>query len=232
MPENVPPTTPPLSAADKSRQVLLLAARRAFAARGLTGARVDEIARGAGMNKQMLYHYFGNKEGLYTAVLADVYAEIRRLEQELDLSRLPAEEAMRRLVGFSFAFLSENPDFVCILADENAHGGIHLNAGGMVGEMNRPIIELLGATLERGIADGVFRRGLDPLHIYLSFAGMAFFYFANCHTLSQVFERDLLDPSYVSERRAHIVDFTLNAVRLREGCALTGKASQEHQLYG
>lgn len=206
-----------MSAADKSRRVLLLAARHAFADKGLTGARVDEIARGAGMNKQMLYHYFGNKEGLYTAVLADVYSEIRLREQELDLSRLPAEEAMRRLVEFSFDFLFENPDFVRILSDENSHRGVHLNDGDSVGEMNRPIIELLGATLKRGVDDGVFRRGLDPLHVYLSFAGMAFFYFSNGHTLSRAFGRDLLEPASVSERRAHIVDFTMNAVRIREG---------------
>nr|WP_309504563.1 TetR/AcrR family transcriptional regulator [uncultured Roseovarius sp.] len=208
---------PPLSAADKSRKTLLLAARRAFADKGLTGARVDEIARGAGLNKQMLYHYFGNKEGLYTAVLADVYAEIRRREQELDLSRLPAEEAMRRLVEFSFDFLSENPDFVRILSDENVHGGAHLSSDKEVGTMNRPILDLLGETLARGVADGVFRRGLDPLHVYLSFAGMAFFYFSNTHTLSRAFDRDLLDAAAVAERRAHIVDFTMNAVRSREG---------------
>ncbi|MCZ4353935.1 TetR/AcrR family transcriptional regulator [Roseovarius aestuarii] len=207
----------PLSAADKSRQILLNAARRAFADKGLTGARVDEIARGAGLNKQMLYHYFGNKEGLYTAVLADVYAQIRRREQQLDLSRLPAEEAMRRLIEFSFDFLSENPDFVRILSDENVHGGAHLTQGGNVGAMNRPVLDLLGETLERGVADGVFRRGLDPLHVYLSFAGMAFFYFSNNHTLSRAFDRDLMTASAVAERRAHIVDFALNAVRSREG---------------
>ena len=58
-----------------------------------------------------------------------------------------------------------------------------------VKEMNRPIIDLLRETLERGTADGIFRKGLDPLHIYLSIAGMAFFYFANIHTLSRIFSR-------------------------------------------
>ena len=81
-----------------SRDVLLRAARQVFAERGLEGARVDDIARRAQVNKQLVYHYFDNKDGLYAAVLEHVYKEIRQREQALDLSRFPAEEAMRRLV--------------------------------------------------------------------------------------------------------------------------------------
>lgn len=203
------------SPADKSRRALLQAARAAFAASGLTGARVDDIARGAGVNKQLVYHYFGSKDGLYTAVLADVYAEIRSREQHLELARLPAEEAMRRLIEFSFDFLAERPEFVRILADENLHGGEHLRGRDDVPEINRPIIDLLGDTLRKGVADGVFRKGLDPLHIYLSIAGMAFFYFVNIHTLSRAFDREFGEGAEIAERRAHIVDFTLNAIRER-----------------
>lgn len=198
-----------------SSEILLEAAREVFAARGLEGARVDDIARRAGVNKQLVYHYFDSKDGLYAAVLEHVYAEIRRREQELDLSRFPAEEAMRRLVEFSFDYLSEHPDFVALLADENAHGGRHLQGSLRAEEVNRPVVDLISETLRRGEADGVFRKGLDPLHVYLSIAGMAFFYFANIHTLSRIFNRELTSAPAVAERRAHIVDFTLNSIRLR-----------------
>jgi len=60
-------------AAESTRQSLLAAARAAFAEGGLEGARVDEIAKRAGANKQLVYHYFGSKDGLYTAVLEEVY---------------------------------------------------------------------------------------------------------------------------------------------------------------
>jgi TetR/AcrR family transcriptional regulator len=200
---------------ESSREVLLAAAREAFASRGLEGARVDDIARRAKINKQLVYHYFGSKDGLYTAVLEQVYREIREREQALDLRSFPAEEAMRRLVEFSFDFLAQNPSFVALVADENAHGGRHLQESPRVEEMNRPIIELLSETLERGTEDGVFRKGLDPLHVYLSIAGMAFFYFANIHTLSRIFSRRLRSDTATAERRAHIVDFVLNAIRAR-----------------
>ena len=196
-----------------SSEALLEAAREVFAAHGLEGARVDDIARRAGVNKQLVYHYFDSKDGLYAAVLEHVYGEIRRREQELDLSRFPAEEAMRRLVEFSFDYLAEHPDFVSLLADENAHGGRHLQT--RVEEVNRPIVDLIRDTLSRGEENGVFRKGLDPLHVYLSIAGMAYFYFANIHTLSRIFNRTLAEEPAVSERRAHIVDFVLNSIRIR-----------------
>lgn len=202
-------------AGESSREVLLAAAREAFALRGLDGARVDDIARRAKINKQLVYHYFGNKDGLYTAVLEHVYREIREREQALDLGDLPAEEAMRRLIEFSFDYLAENPDFVSLISDENAHDGRHLQESADVEEVNRPIIDLLRETLERGTAEGIFRKGLDPLHIYLSMAGMAFFYFANIHTLSRVFSRSLGSENAIAERRAHIIDFVLNAIRAR-----------------
>ena len=198
-----------------SRDVLLQAARQVFAERGPEGARVDDIARRAQVNKQLVYHYFDSKDGLYAAVLEHVYKEIRQREQELDLSRFPAEEAMRRLVEFSFDYLAEHPDFVALIADENAHGGRHLQGAADVEAVNRPIVELLAETLRRGEADGVFRKGLDPLHVYLSIAGMAFFYFSNIHTLSRIFERPLASPPQTAERRAHIIDFALNAIRAR-----------------
>ncbi len=206
---------PKRDTSEPTRQKLLAAAREAFMAGGLEGARVDDIALRAGINKQLVYHYFGNKDGLYTAVLEQVYHDIREQEAAFQLGSLPAEEAMRKLVEFSFDYLRETPGFVRILVDENIHYGRHLGDAKTVQSVNKPIIDLIEQTLDRGVADGVFRRGLDPLHVYLSIAGMSFFYFANIHTLSFAFSRPLDSKAAMDERRAHIVDFALNAIRNR-----------------
>lgn len=198
---------------ENSRPALLAAARAAFSERGLEGARVDDIAQRAGVNKQLVYHYFGSKDGLYTAVLEEVYREIRDQERALELDTFPAKQAMRKLVEFSFDYLARSPEFVRILADENAHAGKHLQGSDIVTEVNRPIIELLRKTLARGAESGAFRPDLDPLHVYLSIAGMSFFYFANLHTLSRAFDADLGSPHGIAERRAQIVDFVLAALR-------------------
>jgi len=120
---------------------------------------------------------------------------------------------MRKLIEFSFDYLAKSPDFVRILADENAHRGRHLSGSRVVEKVNRPVIELIRKTLARGVRSGVFKRGLDPLQVYLSIAGMSFFYFANIHTLSRAFDPALDSPAGKAKRRAHIVDFTLNALR-------------------
>ena len=73
---------------DRTREAILVAAQHEFATKGLSGGRVDEIARRAHANKRMIYHYFGNKEGLYLAALERVYEELRGTEKTLDLAHL------------------------------------------------------------------------------------------------------------------------------------------------
>jgi len=200
---------------EDSRTALLRAGRAAFASGGLEGARVDEIAARAGVNKQLVYHYFNSKEGLYTAVLEEAYQEIRQQEQGLDLSQLPPREALQRLVEFSFDYLDSHRDFVALIADENKHGARHIAGSAKLAAMNRPVVVLMRETLERGVAAGQFRDGLDPLQVYLSVAGLTYFTFANMHTLSQIFDLDLHRPGAIADRRAHVVDFVLAAVARR-----------------
>lgn len=200
------------SLSENTREKLLSAARSAFAESGLEGARVDDIARRAHANKQLVYHYFGSKDGLYTAVLEQVYGEIRSKEAQLDLDAMPPLRAMQKLIEFSFDHLLQSPDFVRILSDENAHKGRHLK-GNRAGELNRPIIDLMQKTITRGVAAGVFRDGLDPLQVYLSIAGMSFFFFANISTLSRAFDPTLETKAGIAKRRAHIVEFAMNALR-------------------
>src|SRR5918997_1851320 len=105
-----------------TRQALLTAAIAEFAAKGPAGARVDEIARRAGVNKQMVYHYFGNKDDLFRAALEEVYGRIRTRERALNLTDLPPVRAMESLVGFSFDYLAEHPEFIALLNDDNSYG--------------------------------------------------------------------------------------------------------------
>jgi TetR/AcrR family transcriptional regulator len=198
---------------DGSRRLLLEAARAEFAAKGLMGARVDEIARHARLNKQLVYHYFGSKDDLYLAVLERVYAEIRERERGLSLGDLPPAEAMAKLVAFSFDYLAEHPDFITLLNDENGHRGRHLARSRRMHEMHSPLIALIRRTLKQGAADGAFRDGLDPLQLYISIAGLAYFYFSNNRTLSAIFGRDLAGTRSIAARRRHVVDFVMAALR-------------------
>ncbi len=200
------------AAGSDARAAILAAARAEFAAKGLNGARVNEIACRAGVNKQLLYYYFGNKDDLYRTALEAVYAEIRSLERGLELEDLPPERAMATLVAFSFDYLSQHPDFIGLLNHENARGAQHVRASRAIRETNSPLVELIGTTLKRGIRAGVFRRGIDPVDLYVSVAGMSYFFFSNRLTLSSIFGRDLGRSDAVQAYRRHVVALAMGGL--------------------
>ncbi len=196
-----------------SRAALLRAGRVEFAQKGLAGARVDEIAGRAGVNKQLVYHYFGDKDALYLAVLETLYEEIRSHESRLNLAGLEPEEGMRRLIESSFDYLAANPDFVALLNDENRWQGTHVKASARLPQMHSPLVKMIGDILRRGVAKGVFRAGVDPMQLYISIAALGYFYFSNRGTLSAIFRKSLSTPRAVRERRRHVVDLVLQGLR-------------------
>src|SRR6185369_50557 len=90
--------------ADRSQSTILAAARDEFAEHGLGGARVDRIAERAGLNKRLIYYYFEDKEKLFQAVLEQAYRDIRDHERELHLLDLEPQEAVRKLVEFTWNY--------------------------------------------------------------------------------------------------------------------------------
>ena len=141
---------------------LLAAARREFADHGLAGARVDEIAARAGVNKQLVYHYFGDKDALYLAVLEWVYDEIRTQERELNLEGLPPERAIQKLIESSFDHLARHPDFILLLNDENRNGARHLRASLKIEDMHSPLVSMVSTILKQGVRTGAFPQGRQP----------------------------------------------------------------------
>jgi TetR/AcrR family transcriptional regulator len=207
------PALTPRRDASVARASLITAAVAEFARKGFAGARVDEIAAAAGVNKQLVYHYFDSKQGLYLVALESVYAEIREKEQKLSLGALEPMDAMAQLVGFSFDYLAEHPEFIALLTDENRNQGSHILASERLQKMHSPFIGMLEATLERGVAAGVFRADFDAINLYISIAGISYFFFSNNHTLSAIFGKPLGSRGALVQRRRHVIDFALNALR-------------------
>ncbi|MEL0033581.1 MAG: TetR/AcrR family transcriptional regulator, partial [Paracoccaceae bacterium] len=101
--------------AEATKKRILTSAKKAFAKKGLGGARVDEIAENASANKRMIYHYFGNKEALFLKTLEDAYLDIRLAEQKLELDRLPPKDALDKLVCFTWNYYIANPEFITLV---------------------------------------------------------------------------------------------------------------------
>ena len=199
--------------AQRTRRRILAAATAEFARYGLGGARIDRIARRAGANKRMLYYYFGDKDGLFLAALESQYARIREAERALQLEHLAPRAALERLVRFTWEYCLEHPEFITLLNSENLHKGRHLGRSKRVRAMHSPLVDLLGEVLRRGERAKLFRRGIDPVQLYISIAGEGYFYLSNRYTLSRIFGRDLMAKRALTARARHMSEIILNAVR-------------------
>jgi len=202
----------PARDAAATRKRILKAAKREFAMKGLAGARVDEIADRAEINKRMLYVYFGNKEDLFLAVLEEAYADIRNAEQELKLGHLEPVEALTALIRFTWFYYLKHPEFLRLVNSENLHRARHLKRSARIKEMHSPFVKMIGDLLKRGVATGVFRRGIDPNQLYISIAALGYYYLTNRFTLSVIYGRNLGAAPALDDRRMAIEDMVLRTV--------------------
>jgi AcrR family transcriptional regulator len=192
---------------------ILQVAMTEFADKGLSGARIDEIAAATRTSKRMIYYYFESKEGLYLAVLEEAYRRIRRTEGDLQLDNLPPEDALRRLVEFTFDHHAGNEQFIRIVMNENIERGKYLSQSQIIEDLNVPAIDAIGRIYERGRAAGVFREGLDPIDLHASISALTFFNVSNQYSFGRIFKRDLATSAARAVRRANIVEMLVRFVR-------------------
>ncbi|PKU24238.1 TetR family transcriptional regulator [Telmatospirillum siberiense] len=193
---------------DGTRREILREARIEFAEKGFSGARIDDIGARTKTAKRMIYYYFGNKEGLYVAALEQAYADIRAMETTLELDHLSPELAMCRLVDFTFDYEQENTDFVRIISSENMNYAQYLKQSRNVKELNSNILDSVSRILERGYAEGAFRRKLRPLDLHLMIISLCYYRVSNMHTFSVIFDCDLTDAE-TSERHKKMIRNTI-----------------------
>ncbi|MDQ3059933.1 MAG: TetR family transcriptional regulator [Pseudomonadota bacterium] len=185
---------------------ILEVATAEFAEKGLSGARIDEIAAATKTSKRMIYYYFGSKEGLYVAVLEEAYRRMRSIEAAQHLEDLEPLAALRRLVAFTFDHHQGNPDYIRLVMCENMERGSYLAQSKIIQELNVPAIQAIRQLYERGVASGVFRPGLDPIDIHASISALTFFNVSNQHTFGLIFKRDTQSAETLAARRRSVIE--------------------------
>lgn len=193
---------------ERTRRRILAASEKEFSAKGFAGARVDAIARRARVNKRMLYHYFGNKEGLFREIL------LRKLTREdspfRPLDPWPADPAEHMLHFHEAA--SRNPDFIRLLEWE----ALTLANRRLIGEEERRAEELDGiARIERAQAEGTLPAGLDPAQWLLTMMGAIMFPFAFPQMTRLVTGFAPHQPEFVQRR----IEFLRRFARCLEQCS-------------
>ncbi|HTV63273.1 MAG TPA: TetR family transcriptional regulator [Verrucomicrobiae bacterium] len=189
MPENVRSDHAPARNPHRSRERILAAALKEFAAKGFAGARVDLIARRAAINKRMLYHYFGDKEGLFKAVLR------RKITQRQawgdTLTGDPAET-----LTFWFDAACDDMDWVRLLEWEALH-----HTGKIIDEKERRSSVARGLErIRQRQARGLVSRELDPRQIMLTMRSLTMFPAAFPQLTRLITGRTLHDPKFRKER--------------------------------
>ncbi|MFZ2387242.1 MAG: TetR/AcrR family transcriptional regulator, partial [Polaromonas sp.] len=192
---------------------ILEVATQEFSEKGLSGARIDEIAAATKTSKRMIYYYFGSKEGLYLAVLEESYRRMRKIEAEQHLEDLEPEAALRRLVAFTFDHHQGNPGYIRLVMSENMQRGEYLAQSKIIQKLNVPAIESIRKLYERGVALGVFRAGLDPVDIHASISALTFFNVSNQHTFGLIFKRNTQAAKTLAARRDSIIEMVVRYVR-------------------
>ncbi|HSY25541.1 MAG TPA: TetR/AcrR family transcriptional regulator [Polyangiaceae bacterium] len=177
--------------ADGTRARILAAATDEFSANGYSGARVEAICRAAHANPRMIYHYFGDKDGLYVAVLGQVLEELRSEEMKLAVDHTPPMQGMVELFDFIQDHFARRPQLVNILTGENLLRARFLKRSIKAPIVSSPLIELIAQLLDRGTRLGVFRPGINPLRLYVMMVALAYFHRSNAFTLSAIFRTDL-----------------------------------------
>jgi AcrR family transcriptional regulator len=173
-----------------TRRRILLAAAEEFAAGGLFGARVDQIARRAETNERMLYYYFGSKEQLFTAVLEHAFTALTDAEKTLDLDGVAPVDAVTQLAHFIWNYYREHPELLRLVNNENLHEARYIKGSTRIRELISPVVAKLAKILERGQQAGLFRNNVDPLRFYITLSGLGYYIVSNRFTLEATFGLD------------------------------------------
>ncbi|WP_267138326.1 TetR/AcrR family transcriptional regulator [Anianabacter salinae] len=195
---------------------ILRIATELFAANGLSGTRIDEIAARTETSKRMIYYYFGDKEGLYARVLEAAYAKVREGEKKLNLEGLTAADALAELVSFTFDHHRKSPEFIRMVMIENIHHAQYLKRSEVIRTVNVAAIDRLAEIIRRGEAEGAFRPGLDPVALHWQISALSFFNVSNRPTFSALFGPGLFGPEGQNALRGQAVDMILSHVKVND----------------
>lgn len=198
---------------ERTRENILEVATAEFAEFGLSGGRVDAIAEKTRTSKRMIYYYYGNKEGLYLAVLEKAYRKIRSLESDLELADMPPDQALRQLISSTFDHDERNPDFVRLVSIENIHHAMHMKRSAEIAELNISVIRTIQEILDRGVREEIFKRQVDAIDLHMLISAFCFFRVSNRYTFGTIFQRDLSEPALYNRHKQLISDAVLAYLR-------------------
>ncbi|WP_341840435.1 TetR/AcrR family transcriptional regulator [Chitinophaga caseinilytica] len=195
-----------------TEQQIIEAARKIFMHRGLTGARMQDIADEAGINKAMLHYYYRSKDKLFDIVLTEAVDQMLSRLNAVFSGDLELPEKIRSAVDNYITGISENP-FLPLFVLNEINQNPHRIAERFLSAPNFPNIRGFAQQLLEGMEKGTLRK-VDPVQLMISIISMCIFPFLAKPLLQAVFTID--DPAFLGfmeERKVFVTEFVLNALR-------------------
>jgi AcrR family transcriptional regulator len=201
---------PQVKPAADPKQRILDVATEAFAREGYAGARVDEIARKAGINKAMLYYHVGDKDALYAAVFTGTMAEARKRLEAAAASIDGPEERFRSVVRAMARMANEHPHFAPLMLREIASGGAAL-PDAVVAQM-RSVFQVLADVLADGVKKKTFRN-IDPLMTHMFIGGSLMVLISGAPLRRRVRGTEAVSDRAPDDIAAYVADLLLGGLR-------------------
>ncbi len=199
-------------AAQATRESILRAATRVFAKHGFAGGRIEQISKTAKSCDRMIYYYFGSKEGLYIAVLEEMYRRFNVAESKLVLDATQPVDALTAVIRFMWGYYQKNPEFITLLNTENLHRGKHIAKSLRAREYSSQAVAVLDDVLRSGARQGLFRGDVTARDVYLMIAAMGYFYLSNRFTLSAFLGEALETAVALAHWEGFLIDAVMRTV--------------------
>lgn len=187
-----------------------MAAETLFATRTFSGTQVGAVAAAAGVNKRLIYHYFGDKAGLYREVLRQVHRRWTTFDYFKDAPKEPLE-FIDGFVGWSFRKYRDDPNFVRLIVGENILEGKYFEFASP-SPFTWLLLTTFSEVVQRGKIQGAIREEVDPVHLLATIIALCFFTFSNAYTMSRTLQVDFRDPEVLAQRLAHIRDVVRRSI--------------------
>lgn len=191
-----------------TKAAILDAAEEEFAKRGLQGARTENIADVSNVTRAMIHYYYDSKENLYLAVLERALESRIQLTSEIDIQKGSPETLLEEYVRRILADMRERPNVPLVLMLEGVQNEGRFYKKVSIGSVHAPMLKIL----ERGVAEGVFRK-MDVTQVCVNIVAMCAFYVLCRFNLQHWFEADVLSPELFQGHVEETVKMVLAGVK-------------------
>ena len=188
-------TNKKISGNQTADQLILTAALKEFSSRGFSGARIDEIAEKTNFSKRMIYYYFKDKQDLFVRCLEKEYQKLREAESKIDISIDNPIKDLQKIIETSIDHHFGKQDYVRLVVIENIHYCKHFDLSERIQAESMNSVGVTSDVYNRGVKNGLFRSGMNPLDIHWMIASMSFFSISNKYSFNWVHNLPPYDES-------------------------------------